>query len=492
MKSFSRGDMRGFYLSMLVMVTGFMSGYDTGVAGGVLTFSSFQRDFGFQTTQQTQVNSFTVGFQQIGSLLACIAIYPFTARFGRKRAIRLSAVVFLVGIVAETIDTHDLGSWYGGRAVAGVGQGALCVISPMYTAEMASVKNRGRMGSLYQWMFTVGNLLSYWTDYGVALHLAGKTMAWQIPVGLQAFAGAVLLISSFCIPESARWLIGRDRLDEAWSSLTWIRGSTEGDVEVEFNNMKQGIAEQIALARTESAWKSMLRPANRKALMLGSLVFIFQQGTGSTGLAYFAPQFFRALVGSGTKNLFITGFFGVAKVLACTAFILFVADRVGRRPVMTVGAGVMASCMLITGIILKYHPAPAEVTDNIPASGYVTIALIFINIIAYNLSWGPIAWVYVGELFSHTNREFGIALSVAIQWAFSFTFSISTPYMLASMGWGLFVFYAVFDTLTATSCWFIFKETSKLELEGIVDAQQGEAELKAVKTSLSVEKKDKE
>ena len=164
----SLGTLRAYYLSLAVMVAGFMAGYDSGVAGGVLTFPSFEADYGYIKDAKHRskvVNSFTVGFQQLGSFVACFITYPVTAKYGRKLAIQLSALVFMVGVIIETINTQSLAAWYVGRVIAGAGQGALCVVVPIYSAEMAPKEIRGRLGSLYQWNYTLGIFFSYWIDY---------------------------------------------------------------------------------------------------------------------------------------------------------------------------------------------------------------------------------------------------------------------------------------------------------------------------------------
>ena len=159
------GTLRAYWLSMAVMIGGFMAGYDSGVAGGVLTFKSFLADYHYKKTGSKKVNAFTVGFQQLGSFVACFLIFPFMSRFGRRLSIQLACVVFLIGVIIETVNTHSLSAWYVGRVIAGLGQGALCVVVPTYSAEMAPKEIRGRLGSLYQWQYTLGIFMSYWVDY---------------------------------------------------------------------------------------------------------------------------------------------------------------------------------------------------------------------------------------------------------------------------------------------------------------------------------------
>lgn len=146
-----------------------MAGYDSGVAGGILTFKTFENDFHYTAKHESKVNSLTVGLEQLGSFLAAIIIYPLTNKYGRKYCIMGSAAVFCLGAMIQTINTRALGAWYVGRIIAGLGMGGMSVVVPMYSAEMTPKEIRGRCGSFYQWMYTWGILVAYWVDY-VSFH----------------------------------------------------------------------------------------------------------------------------------------------------------------------------------------------------------------------------------------------------------------------------------------------------------------------------------
>jgi MFS family permease len=143
--------MRAYQLAAIVFVSSFLSGYDAGVAGGVLTFKPFMKDFHYTTPQKTKINSLTVGLGQLGSFVSCMAFYPLATRFGRKYCIMGSAVLFCLGAAIQTANSHSLAAWYVGRVVAGMGQGGLSVCVPMYCAEAVPREIRGRCGSFYQW-----------------------------------------------------------------------------------------------------------------------------------------------------------------------------------------------------------------------------------------------------------------------------------------------------------------------------------------------------
>lgn len=299
-----------------------------------------------------------MGLEQLGSFCAAIIIYPLTNKYGRKYAIMGSAAVFCVGVIIQTIDTGSLGAWYTARVIAGLGMGGMSVVVPMYSAEMTPKEIRGRCGSFYQWMYTWGIFLAYWVDYGVANNkgVAKTSAEWQIPVGLQLLSGGLLFLGTFTLPESHRWLMSQGRSDEAWKSLTWIRGDEGEKTIAEFSETQLGLTAERA-AKDNFSLRELFQRENRLRFLIGPSLFIFQNTTGSSALAVFGPQYFKLLVGStGNRDLLLTGLFGAVKVIACTFFIWVLAERFGRRTLLTGGSAAMAACMLITAMIAKFVP----------------------------------------------------------------------------------------------------------------------------------------
>ena len=173
---------------------------------------------------------------------------------------------------------------------------------------------------------------------------------------------------------------------------------------------------------------------------------MFSAGTGATALAYFAPQFFKLLVGPGEQALFLTGLFGAVKVVATTVFIVWLADRLARRTVLIGGASFMAVCMLCIALLYNFRPSEPGALN---AAGVATVVLLYLSIVAYNWSWGSIVWAFVPEIFPTRIRELGVASGMLSHWIFSFIFTSATPYMLRDMQGWTFLFYAVLDVVMA-------------------------------------------
>ncbi|KAI2628177.1 general substrate transporter [Xylaria nigripes] len=439
-------------------------------SGGVLTLKSFQNDFRYGSDSGTRTNSLSVALQQLGAFVACFVAWPLTDKMGRRKALMLSSLVFIIGAVIQTINTHSLTAFYIARVVAGLGLGAATVVVPMFNSEMMPKHMRGKVGSFFQWFFTFGIFVSYFIDYGVGKSMPGRTAQWQIPIGLQIFPAALLGFGMLTVPESTRWLTKKGRHDEALESLQWIRGDTSDVTNQEMEEIRAGV-EAEAAATEGFKLKELLQAENFKRVFASFAVFTAQQATGATAFAYFGPQYFGLVVGTGNRSLLITAIFGGVKVAACGIFVLWFAERLSRREVLIGGAAFMSACQITTAAVVKSFPAPDKHPETVSPSAIGTIALIYLFVIAYNFSWGPMPWPYVSEIFPARIREPGIAIGVASQWLWNFVFSLTTPYMINSIGWGTFLVWGIFDLIVAVTTFLFLKETRGLSLEHIAQSR---------------------
>ncbi|KAF7559270.1 hypothetical protein G7046_g4875 [Stylonectria norvegica] len=456
------GTFRASYLVALCCIGSFLFAYDTGIVGGVLTLKSFQTDMGITAATKADVSSNSASLLQAGAFFACFFVWPFTAKFGRRWSIVLASVIFNIGAILQLFHPNNsVSTWYAGRVISGVGVGIATVIVPMYSAEMAPKEIRGQLGSMFQFFFTLGVMTSYWVDYGVAKHVAPSSTQWRIPVGLQLVPGGILGLGMLLTKESVRWLAKVGRHDEALESLIWVRGGLTPEVQTEMNEILAGIAEEDRVTEGVT-WKEYLLPTNRWRMLIVISLQIGVQLTGNTSLAYFAPQIFTA-VGAGDNALLFSGFFGVVKVISCLFFLLFLVERVGRKGSLMAGSFLMGVYMLIVAVLTATHPPNPKA--GLSSYSIASLTMIYLEAMTYNISWGPVPWLYMSEIFSTRIREGGIAVGTATQWLFNFTFSQITPHAVTNLGWKTFLMFAIFNFALVVYAWLFIKETKGRSLE---------------------------
>ncbi|KAJ9644820.1 hypothetical protein H2204_001282 [Knufia peltigerae] len=496
------GTIKAYFLVAVCCTGSFLFAYDTGIIGGVLTLQSFQDDFRYSNKEKTNVNSNSNSLLQAGAFFACFFTWPFTARFGRRWSLALASAIFCVGAIIQVQNTHHIGAFYAARVVSGIGVGMATVMIPMFSAEMAPKNLRGPLGSMFQFFFTLGVMTSYWVNYAVSTKVSPGSRQWQIPIGLQLVPGGLLGLGMLILPESTRWLAKRGRREEAMKSLIWIRGGDSEEVQAEMTEILAGIDAETH-AREGLTWREMLAASNRSRVLTVITLQIGVQLTGNTSLAYYAPQVFQT-VGAGNSKLLISGFFGVIKVVSCLLFLAFLVERIGRRKALMGGAFAMGALMLIVACLTATHP-PKKNQTHVSAAGAAAITMIYLEAAAYNMSFGPVSWLYTSEIFSNRTREMGIAIGTATQWLFNFVFSQATPHAVDNLGWKTFLMFAIFNFALVVYSWFVIKETTGKSLEEMetvfgseqtkiraenLEAAQHQLQEKAINSTTHVEAKE--
>ncbi len=458
------GTFRACYVVALCCIGSFLFAYDTGIVGGVLTLPSFQNDFRYTKSEKTQVNSNCVSILQGGAFFGCFFIWPLTTWLGRRLAFVIASVVFCIGCIMQIVNSHSLGLFYAGRVISGLGTGAATVLVPIFSAEMAPKEIRGKLGSCFQLFFATGVCISYWVDYAAQVGISKTSSTqWQVPIGLQLVPGGLLGMGMILVKESTRWLAKKGRSEEAYASLLWVRGGVDSpEIRAEFDEILAGV--ELEIQQSEGVtWKELLLPSNRYRMFIAITIQLCQQLTGNTSLAYYAPQIF-ATIGAGDKTLFITGFFGLVKMAGVAIFITFFVERVGRKIPFMVGAFAMGSFMLIIALIVDTHP-PKPSATGISSAGAAGIAMVYLEAFSFNMSWGPLPWLYIGEIFPNRIREIGVATGAASQWLFNFVMSQVTPHAIANIGWRTFLMFAIFNYAIIVYSYFVLRETTGKSLE---------------------------
>jgi len=354
--------------------------------------------------------------------------------FGRRITIITGCIVFSIGCILETA-AHGMGLLIAGRLIAGFGVGFISAIIILYLSEIAPRKVRGAIVSGYQFCITIGILLANCVVYATQNRL--NTGSYRIPIAIQFLWALILGAGLFLLPESPRWYVKRGRIDAAARSLAIVRGQPTDSTYVQ-----EELAEIVANHEYETelipqnsyfdSWAAcftggLRNPAsNLRRTILGTSIQMMQQWTGINFIFYFGTVFFKSL---GTiKNPFLISLVTTLVNVLSTPISFYTIERYGRRKLLIYGALGMLICEFICGIMGVAAGGNPNVVKG-------QIALICIYISFFASTWGPAAWVVVGETFPLPIRARGVALSTSSNWLWNCIISESRcpPYTLSSV-----------------------------------------------------------
>ena len=445
-------------------IGGFMFGYDSGVING---------------TQEGLRSTFHLSEAWLGvtvsALLPGCAVGAFLAGrsadlWGRRRVMVAAAILFILSALAAGAAASAL-MMIAARFAAGVGVGAASVLSPAYISEVTPASMRGRLSSMQQVMIIAGLTGAFLANYFLA-DFAGKSTdalwlgfaAWRWMFWMQLFPAGIFLLTLLFIPESPRYLVARGRHDDAKSVLTRLFGSATATSKAQEirGSLRADHAPRLSDLIDKSTGK--LRPIVWVGIGLASL----QQLVGINVVFYYGAVLWQAVGFSEADSLKINILSGTLSIAACLVAILQI-DRIGRKPLLLIGSiGMAASLSVLTGAF-----ATGDMVDNSlhlePDVGLLALISANLYVIFFNLSWGPVMWVMLGEMFPNQIRGSGLAVSGAVQWTTNFAMSVSFPVLAKDVG--LPITYGFYTACAFGSILFVMKmvhETRGRELEAMV------------------------
>lgn len=425
---------------------GLLFGYDTGVISGAILF--IEKDLG--TTPF--LNGLIVSSLLVGAMIGAALCGPLADGLGRRRLVLLAAVIFCVGAIGAAL-APNAAMLVLFRVILGLAVGAASLIVPLYLAEMAPTEIRGALSSLNQLMIVSGILVAYIVNYALA-----ASEAWRWMVGLAVLPSLILLVGMYFAPETPRWLVSKDRDDEAREVLRRTRD--EASVESELEEIRR-----IEELEEEGGLRELMAPWVRPALVAGMGLAILQQIIGINTIIYYAPTTLTN-VGFGNAAAILANVgIGIVNVGMTLVAIRYV-DRVGRKPLLLGGALVMALSLTILGLASLLFSQSGAVA-------WITVACLTLYIAGFATSWGPIVWVMLAEIFPLKVRGAMMAVGTVVLWGANFVVSLTFPVLLDWWGPGpVFLGYAVIGVLA-----FLFTRTFVTETKGR-SLEQIEADLR--------------
>ncbi|KAL9244530.1 hypothetical protein vseg_018299 [Gypsophila vaccaria] len=433
-------------------VNSILLGYDVGVMSGAIIF--IQEELKITEVQQEVL----VGCLSIVSLIGSLAGGRSSDAIGRKWTMGIGAIIFQIGGLIMTFASSFLVLMVG-RLLSGIGIGFGATIMGVYIAEISPAASRGFLTTFPEICINVGILLGYVSNY--VFSGLPANINWRVMLALGVLPSVVVGFALFVIPESPRWLVFQDRVDEARSVLIKTIGD-EKEVEERLSEIQQAVINAVK-SDEKPVWQELLRP-NRvvfKMLLAGIGLQCFQQITGIDALVYYSPTILKTTgIEDNTQLLAATVAVGVTKT-ASILFALFLIDKIGRKPLLYTSTIGMTVCLFCLAISLPYM-------GKGPLGISLALSLICGDVAFFSVGMGPICWVLTSEIYPLRLRAQAVAIGVAGNRVCSGIVSLSFLSVAKAISVpGTFLVFAVLSAISVVFVHIVILETKGKTLEEI-------------------------
>lgn len=420
-----------------------MFGFDTAVISGA------ERDIQDFFGLGDRLHGITVGMALYGTIIGAIfGGYP-AQFFGRKKSLIAIAILFFASAIGSALapDVYTLMVF---RFIGGLGIGASSVVGPMYIAEIAPAKYRGRLTALFQFNIVLGILIAYFSNYLIGTQV--DELAWRWMLGVETIPAAAFLILVARVPESPRWLIVvKNKVEEAREILNVISVNGEEDVDKEVEAIKASDIEEGKAAKLKDFFSKRFK----FPIILAFLIAFFNQMSGINAIIYFAPRIFEQAGLPADAALLSTVGVGLVN-LVFTMIGLLLIDKFGRRHLMYIGS--FGYIISLTAIAYAFF------ADTF--TGTMVPLLVFVFIASHAIGQGAVIWVFISEIFPNVVRSYGNSLGSSTHWVFAAVITTNFVYFESAFGGGpIFAFFAFMMVLQLLFVWKIMPESKGITLE---------------------------
>ncbi|SEW34788.1 MFS transporter, sugar porter (SP) family [Chitinophaga sp. YR573] len=420
-------------ISFISALGGYLFGFDFAVISGALPF--LQQQFGLDAYWE----GFATGSLALGAIIGCLVAGTMADKYGRKKGLLLAAAIFGISSLAMALaPARDF--FIAFRLVAGIGVGMASMLSPMYIAEVAPAHLRGRMVAINQLTVVTGILVTNLVNY--TLRNNGPD-AWRWMFGLGIIPSLLFFAGALWLPESPRWLVKVGRSEEAGIILEKI-----GNAKDALGIIERSMNEKLNVG---PAFNKAVLPA----VFIGIILAIFQQLCGINVVFNYTPRIFQSIGVSQDGQLLQTVFIGGVN-LVFTLLAMVLVDKLGRKPLMLIGAGGLAILYIIVVRML--------------AAGSANVSWFLLAAIGtYAMSLAPVTWVLISEIFPNKIRSAATSIAVLSLWAAYFVLVFTFPILFERLKDSTFYIYAVICVLGFIFIWRNVQETKGKTLEELED-----------------------
>ncbi len=459
------GGSRAFIIliSCIATIGGFLFGFDSGVINGTVN--------GLQTAFHS--DSVGTGFSVASMLLGCAvgaaAAGRLADRYGRRALLIAAAVCFIVSAWGSGIATSSP-EFVVYRVIGGLAVGAASVMAPAYISEVAHARYRGRLSTVQQVAIISGLTAAFVSNYLLA-EISGSALnmlwwgyeTWRWMFWIELFPASVFLVALLFIPESPRFLVVKGRKETAQAVLVRLYGEQEGTAKLD--EIDASLAADHHRPRLSDLYDKARRRI-RPIVWVGVGLATFQQLVGINIIFYYGAVLWQSVGFTESDSLLINVISGALSIGACFIAIALV-DRLGRKPLLWIGSVGMTVTLGLAAV--AFSTARLDASGQLALShsmGLLALVAANLYVMFFNMSWGPIMWVMLGEMFPNQIRGSGLAVAGFFQWIANFGITMTFPIMLTSIG--LAAAYGFYSVCAAISIVFVVKlvhETKGKELE---------------------------
>ena len=449
------------FISIVATIGGFLFGFDSGVING--TVDGLQKAF----NSASAGTGFNVSSMLLGCAVGAFFAGRFADKYGRRTLLIAAAGLFIVSAWGSGIATSSF-EFVIYRVLGGLAVGAASVMAPAYISEVSPARYRGMLTSIQQIAIISGLFAAFLSNYLLAGEAAGSTNtlwmnyeAWRWMFWIELVPAFLFFFMLWFIPESPRFLVSSGATDKATQVLTKLQGSEAATLKLA--EIKQSLASdhQPRLSDLKEKATGKVRPI----VWVGIGLAAFQQLVGINVVFYYGAVLWQAVGFSESDALLINVLSGAISIAACVITLL-VIDKIGRKPLLKWGSVGMAITLSV--MVIAFLNASQSPDGKLVLGDWGTTALVAANmyVFFFNLSWGPVMWVMLGEMFPNQIRGSGLAVSGLVQWGSNFVITITFPMLLAGIGLaGAYGFYALFALLSVFFVVKLVNETKGKELE---------------------------
>jgi sugar porter (SP) family MFS transporter len=433
-----------YFAATICAIGGLLFGFDTGIISGALLF--IKQEFHLSAGLQQLV----VGALLLAAVVGALLGGPISDAWGRKRTLILAALVFGVGALVASF-SPNLAVLVVARVLLGLAIGIASMIVPVYIAEIAPPRVRGALVSLQQFMITVGIMVSYLVSYAFS---GSGSWRWMLGVGM--IPAAILFVGMLPLPESPRWLLAKDRRQDALGVLRRIRHE-EHNPEAELSEI-----EAVHKMQAGVSYQDLFRPSVRPALIVGVGIAFINQMVGVNAVIYYAPTILKEAGFSSSAAISATTGVGILNMLVTLCALLLI-DRAGRRPLLLVGISGVLLALIVLGAAYLLPGGPS-------AAGILLVAGLLVYIASFAASLGIAIWLLNSEVYPLEVRGKGAAAGAFTHWVLGFIIASTVLTLIATITpTGMFWFYGLFALLGILFVLRRVPETKGKTLEEVAD-----------------------